>query len=81
MFSSILFNVFWFPFVTRYSSCNTNGKSKLPETDTLNSLIVSMCFSILGISIENNISMILLSGLLLGLYNRHYYIKNKNKYK
>lgn len=43
--------------------------------------ILSMCFSILGISIENNISMILLSGLLLGLYNRHYYIKKKNKYK
>ena len=42
--SSILSSVFPLPFVILYSSCNDNGRSRLPLIDTLNSLIVSICF-------------------------------------
>ena len=45
MFFKILSSVFLLPLVIRYSSCNDNGKSRLPDIETLNSFIVSICFS------------------------------------
>ncbi len=43
--------------------------------------IISMCFSACGIDIDNNINLIIVSGIALGVYNRYYYIQEKNKYK
>lgn len=43
--------------------------------------IISMCFSACGMDIDNNVNLIIVSGIMLGVYNRHYCIKEKNKYK
>ena len=45
IFLNIWSRVFLLSLVTRYSSCNDKGRSRLPEIETLNSLMVSKCFS------------------------------------